>query len=154
MTSMMPRMPAPWIATALALLATGSAASAHDPVSIRAMADRQVGEQVAAWNRGDLEGALASYCPSADIMWVNASGLSRGYEGFQRSMRSMFGGGRERMGRLDIAVQDVRLFGDGSNLTIVRWSITRGNMRLMGGISTQLWADCDGRMRIVFEHAS
>ena len=69
-------------------------------------------------------------------------------------MRAMFGGGQERMGRLDVAVQDVRLFGDGSNLTVVRWSITRGNRRLMGGISTQLWADCDGRMRIVFEHAS
>lgn len=137
-----------------ACAAAGTGASAHDPVSIRGMAERQVGEQVAAWNRGDLDGALAGYCPSADIMWVNASGISRGFEGFQRSMRAMFGGGQDRMGRLDIAVQEVRLFGDGSNLTIVRWSITRDNQRLMGGISTQLWADCDGRMRIVFEHSS
>lgn len=137
-----------------ALLLLGTTARAHDPVSIRAMAERQVGEQVTAWNRGDLDGALASYCPSADIMWVNASGVSRGFEGFQRSMRGMFGAGQERMGRLDIAVQEVRLFGDGSNLTIVRWSITRGTTRLMGGISTQLWADCDGRMRIIFEHSS
>lgn len=141
-------------AAALASIAFGGAASAHDPASIRAMAERQVGAQVAAWNRGDLEGALASYCPSADITWVNASGVSRGFEGFRRSMREMFGGGPQRMGRLDIAVQDVRLFGDGSNLTIVRWSITRVGTRLMGGVSTQLWADCDGRMRVVFEHAS
>ena len=139
---------------AATLLATSTAAKAHDPVSIRAMAERQVAEQVAAWNRGDLNGALASYCPSADIMWVNASGISRGFDGYRRSMQAMFAGGKERMGRLDIAVQDVRLFGDGSNMTVLRWSITRNNMRLMGGLSTQLWADCDGRMRIVFEHSS
>jgi Domain of unknown function (DUF4440) len=134
------------------LVAMASAASAHDPVSIRDLAERQVGE--ATWNRGDLEGALAAYCPSSDIMWVNSSGVSRGFEGFQRSMRSMFGGGKDRMGQLAISVQDVRMFGDGSNLTIVRWSITRGGRRQMGGISTQLWSDCDGRMRIVFEHSS
>ena len=136
------------------IVAMGSAASAHDPVSIRTLAERQVGEQVAAWNRGDLDGALAAYCPSADIMWVNSSGISRGFEGFQRSMRSMFGGGKDRMGQLAIVVHDVRMFGDGSNLTIVRWSITRGGTRQMGGISTQLWSDCEGRMRIVFEHSS
>lgn len=129
-------------------------ALAHEVTHPRALAERQVAGQVEAWNRGDLEGALSTYCPSADVTWVNSSGVSRGFDGFRRGMQSMFGGGLDKMGTLDVQVADTRLFGDGSNLTVVRWSITRGGSRLMGGISTQLWADCDGKMRIVFEHSS
>lgn len=130
------------------------AALAHDVTRERAKADGLIANQLEAWNRGDLPEALATYCPSADITWVSNAGISHGYEQFARGMREQFGGGPARMGKLDIKIVDVRQFGDGSNLIVVRWSITRGGSRLMGGLSSQLWADCDGRMRVVFEHAS
>jgi SnoaL-like domain len=141
-------------ACALWALMAATPALAHEVTDPRVLAERQVAGQVQAWNRGDLEDALSTYCPSADITWVSNAGISRGFDGFRRGMQSMFGGGVAKMGTLDIQVADTRLFGDGSNLTVVRWSITRGGSRLMGGISTQLWADCDGKMRIVFEHSS
>jgi hypothetical protein len=111
-------------------------------------------DQVESWNRGDLEAALGGYCPSADITWVNKAGVTRGYEGFARSMREGFGGGRARMGRLRIDVLDSRSLAENKALVALRWSIRRGGKRVMGGVSTQLWAWCDNRMRIVFEHAS
>lgn len=114
----------------------------------------EIAGQVAAWNRGDLNAALQTYCPSESILWVNAGGPSRGYDRFARSMRDEFGGGPAAMGTLAIAVEDARDLGDGSSLVVVRWSITRGGARLMGGVSSQLWATCEGRMRVVFEHAS
>lgn len=110
--------------------------------------------QTAAWNKGDLEGALQGYCPSADITWVNSKGVSHGYDGFAQSMREEFGGGAGTMGVLTNTVIDSRDLGGGQSLVVVQWDITREGKRLMGGISTQLWAECQGRTRIVFEHAS
>jgi hypothetical protein len=105
------------------------------------------------WNGGDLDGALDTYCPTAEIIWVNKSGVSKGYEAFARSMRRGFDT-RARMGRLDIKVLNELNMGENKSLVTVRWSIRRGGRQVMGGVSTQLWALCDQRMRVVFEHAS
>lgn len=133
---------------ALALLLV----AAQPPAAPDARAE--IAGQIAAWNRGDLEAALRTYCPSEDITWVNSAGLSRGYESFARSMRTGFGGGSAGMGTLSIAVEAARDLGPAGSLVTVRWQIMRGGARLMGGVSTQLWAQCDGRLRVVFEHAS
>ncbi len=128
--------------------------AAHPMTETTGAAERQVSEQVALWNRGDLEGALRTYCPADDISWVNQGGLSHGYERFAQSMREEFGREPGAMGTLAIDVLESRDLGGGGSLVVVRWAITRGGTRLMGGVSTQLWGDCDGRMRILFEHAS
>jgi hypothetical protein len=141
-------------AAALALASTASRLDAHQPDVERAKARELLTEQMEAWNRGDLESALRTYCPAETVTWVSSAGISHGYQAFARSMRSQFGGGKAGMGKLSIDLVDVRLFGDGSNLMVVRWAITKGTTRVMGGISSQLWADCDGKMRVVFEHAS
>jgi len=106
-----------------------------------------------AWNTGDLEGALGAYCPRPDIVWVNRSGISRGFEQFASSMRTEF---RDpgRMGRMTIEVLDSRPISPESALVTLRWEIARDGRRLMGGVSTQLWSPCEGRLRIVLEHAS
>lgn len=126
----------------------------HPVTETTEAAERLVAEQVALWNRGDLEGALATYCPDDEIAWVNHGGLSHGYQRFALSMREEFGRGPDSMGTLAIAVLESRDLGEGRSLLVVRWSITRGGARLMGGVSSQLWAPCQGRTRVVFEHAS
>ena len=143
----------------LAALAAAPASAAHDPnevisgipAGIRAQA--QIVRQMETWNRGDLDGALDTYCPTAEITWVNKGGVSKGYESFARSMRQGFGS-RARMGRLDVNVLNEINLGENKSLVTVRWSIKRGGRQIMGGVSTQLWALCDSRMRVVFEHAS
>jgi hypothetical protein len=138
----------------IAILFGASQSSAHQPDLERAKARELLNSQMESWNRGDLEGALRTYCPAETATWVNSAGISHGFEAFARSMRSEFGGGTAQMGKLSLELINVRLFGDGSNLMVVRWAITKGATRAMGGISSQLWADCDGKMRVVFEHSS
>lgn len=138
----------------LALFAAAAPAGAHDPANQTAHARALLDAQISAWNRGDLEAALNTYCPSAATSWVSSSGISHGFDGFAKSMRTQFGGGPARMGKLAIDLVDTRQFGDGSLLMVVRWSITSNGSRIMGGISSQLWADCGGQMRVAFEHAS
>lgn len=38
--------------------------------------------QRAAWNRGDLEGAIALYWDSSDLTWVGSSGVTKGFDAF------------------------------------------------------------------------
>lgn len=139
-------------AAAMALLWAAPAA-AEPAGGATGRVEQEIAGLVAMWNRGDLEGALGSYCPSNEISWVNASGLTHGFEPFARSMREEFGRAPERMGTMAMEVLESRALDD-DGLVVVRWSIVRDGRRLMGGISSQLWSQCEGRMRIVFEHAS
>ena len=116
--------------------------------------ERALAAQVADWNRGDLEAALQAYCPDRAISWVNASGISHGFEPFARSMRESFAGRPDAMGTMAAELLERRDLGPGGTLLVIRWSIDRDGTRLMGGISSQLWVSCEGRIRIVFEHAS
>ena len=134
------------IAAALMLLAAA-------PAGVAAEAARGVEVQAAAWNRGDLESALDAYCSEPRIAWVNRSGLSRGFDAFAASMRADFAD-PSRMGRFDAELLETRALGRRAALVVLRWSITREGRRIMGGVSTQLWERCRGRLRITLEHAS
>ena len=126
-------------------------AAAHtDPA---AAATDALAAQERAWNAGDLDGALAAYCPRPDIIWVNRTGLSRGFAPFAAAMRTDFGD-PARMGRMAIELLDARTVSADSALLSLRWEISRDGSRVMGGVSTQLWSPCEGRLRIVLEHAS
>ena len=84
---------------------------------------------------------------------MNRMGLTKGFESFAEWMRRDFPE-PARMGRMSIELLDVSAVSSDSALVSLRWDISRDGVRLMGGVSTQLWASCGGRMRIVFEHAS
>ena len=111
-------------------------------------------QQKAAWNRGDLEGALDLYWNSQELTLVDASGVSRGFAAFAADLRTDFAGKPGQMGVYAGEVLEARDIDADTALLVVRWSITRGGRRLMGGVSTQLWEPALGRWRIIFEHAS
>jgi hypothetical protein len=123
------------------------------PSGASAEAGRGVEAQVAAWNRGDLETALQSYCGEPRMTWVTRSGVTRGYDEFAAGMRRDFAD-RTQMGRYEADLLESRALGRRSALVVLKWSITRDGRRLMGGVSTQLWERCRGRLRITLEHAS
>jgi hypothetical protein len=126
------------------------AASAPAPVE---QARQALAAQEAAWNGGLLEDALAAYCDRPDLLWVSARGTEAGFAEFASGMRRQFAD-RAAMGTMRIELLDARPAGRRGALTVTRWSIERDGRRLMGGVSTQLWARCYGRLRVVLEHAS
>ena len=147
-------MMATGLKSAVVLLLLCAGAAGAEPAAAPAAIQGEIAAMAAAWNRGDLEAALQSYCPSPELSWVSASGLTHGFEPFARSMREQFGRDPDAMGTMAAEALETRQLGDGSALVVLRWSITDEGRRLMGGISTQIWAQCQGRTRIVFEHAS
>jgi uncharacterized protein (TIGR02246 family) len=126
---------------------------AQAPSGAAGEAARGVQAQVAAWNRGDLETALGLYCSEPRITWVTRRGVTHGFDEFAAGMRRDFAD-RSQMGRYEAELIETRSLGRRSALVVVRWSITRDGRRLMGGVSTQIWESCRGRLRITLEHAS
>lgn len=110
--------------------------------------------QMAAWNRGDLEGALAGYWASSGMTWVNKGGVSHGFQTFADGMRQDFAADPASMGHYEGAVLEAQDLAPDAALIVVRWSISREGRPAMGGISTQLWRKLGGTWRAVFEHAS
>jgi uncharacterized protein (TIGR02246 family) len=111
-------------------------------------------QQMAAWNKGDLEAALDAYWNSPDMVWVNRRGKTQGFSEFASAMRSDFAGKPQAMGRYSGQVLDARSLANDAALLVVRWSIDKDGKRMMGGVSTQLWKRIGGQWRIVLEHAS
>lgn len=137
------------LALALNLLMAGPVAAG--PVEA---ASAGFGSQMAAWNRGDIEEALALYLDTADILWVSRAGAERGFAPFAAAMRADFAGHPEAMGTYSGEVLDALVLGPDQVALIVRWRIMRDDTRLFGGVSTQIWQRGDGQWRIVLEHAS
>jgi ketosteroid isomerase-like protein len=145
-------------AAALALGASGTAASAERARGERAAASgaaaAQAGlqAQMAAWNRGDLEAALAAYWDSPKMIWVSKKGVERGFAAFAAAMRADFAD-RSKMGTYSAELLDSRDLGPGAGLIVFRWRIERDGKRLMGGVSTQVWRKAGGGWKVVLEHA-
>ena len=110
--------------------------------------------QRAAWNAGDLEGALATYLDDPAMTWVSAKGVEHGRQAFAEAMRLDYAGKPDAMGTYSGEVLDARNFDATRSLLVVRWSITRHGRRIMGGVSTQLWEQRGIDWVIVLEHAS
>ncbi len=109
--------------------------------------------QIDAWNRDDLEGALARYWNAPDMTWVSRRGVERGFAPFAEAMRADAATNPD-LGDYQAEVLEARDLSADSALMVMRWSITRDGKRLMGGVSTQIWRPIDGRWVIVLEHAS
>lgn len=132
----------------LAMLIAGPAVAAPRDEAMRALE-----EQMAAWNRGDLESALGAYWDSPEMLWVNKGGVERGFRPFAEAMRKDHASNPAAMGRYDGTILEARDLAPDTALIVVRWSITSAGKK-MGGVSTQIWRPVDGRWRAVFEHAS
>jgi len=136
---------------ALALIATLFAGPALAGPADEAR--KGVEAQVEAWNRDDLEGALARYWNAPELTWVSRRGVERGFAAFATAMRADAATNPD-LGDYQAEVLEARDLSSDSALIIVRWSINRDGKRLMGGVSTQIWRPVDGQWVIVLEHAS
>lgn len=116
-------------------------------------ARKGVAAQVEAWNRGDLEAALAAYWDSPKMTWVSRSGIQYGFAPFEDAIRKDFADPAS-MGIYSTQILDARDLGPGTHLIVYRWKIVKGEKRLMGGLSTQIWRQLNGNWRVVLEHAS
>ncbi len=108
--------------------------------------------QVAAWNRGDIEGFMDGYARSSDIAFVSGDEVRRGWQTVLERYKKTYGS-REKMGVLAFTELEITPINRDAAVVLGRWQLTRtsdaphGRFTLIFRRTPQGW-------RIVHDHTS
>src|SRR4051812_16211061 len=95
------------LASALPLAAGEGAKEDSRKIAIRAVLDAQI----AAWNKGDLEGFMAGYWKSPDLTFFSGKAKTRGWEATLDRYRKRYQGEGREMGKLAFSDLQIELLG-------------------------------------------
>jgi ketosteroid isomerase-like protein len=119
------------------------------PGAIRKVLD----QQVAAWNRGDLEGFMAGYWKSRELTFFSGKNQTHGWQATLDRYRKRYQGEGRHMGKL--AFHDLRIDVIGPDHALVRgrWQLTLKQDKA-GGLFTLILRRLPEGWRIVHDHTS
>jgi ketosteroid isomerase-like protein len=135
----------------LSVLAAGfiAAAANEDPATeIRAI----MSAQVAAWNRGDIDGFMEGYARSPGTEFVSGDKLTRGWQTVRDRYKKKYDN-REKMGTLTFSEIEITPFSRDSALVLGRWKLVRKGDK-PHGIFTLLFRRTPAGWRITHDHTS
>jgi len=115
---------------------------------IRAVLD----DQVAAWNRGDVEGFMEGYWKSDATVFLSSRGISRGWQALLNRYRQSYPD-QAAMGRLSFSELEITILSPDAALILGRWQLERENDR-PGGVFTLVAHRLPEGWRIIHEHTS
>ena len=127
-------------------------ATANAPGDNAAKIRAVMAAQVAAWNRGDIDGFMDGYARSEATEFVSGDKLTRGWQVVRDRYRKKYDT-REKMGRLTFS--DIRITPLSADAAIVlgRWRLVRPSDK-PHGIFTLLFRRTPAGWRIVHDHTS
>jgi ketosteroid isomerase-like protein len=108
--------------------------------------------QVAAWNRGDIDGFMAGYARSEATEFVSGDKITRGWQTVRDRYRKKYNS-REKMGRLLFSEIKITPLGSDAAIVLGRWQLVRQNDK-PHGIFTLLFRRTPAGWRIVHDHTS
>ena len=108
--------------------------------------------QVAAWNRGDIDGFMEGYARSDATEFVAGDKITRGWQTVRDRYRKKYDS-REKMGRLMFSNIEVTLLSGDSAIVLGRWQLVRQADK-PHGIFTLLFRRTPAGWRIVHDHTS
>ncbi len=109
--------------------------------------------QKSAWNRGDLEGYMAGYLHSGDLVFTAGGKLRRGWQETFDKYRAKYGSDQATMGHLEFAILGVQPLGADGAIVLGRWTLT-DTPAAGGGIFSVALARTAAGWRIVHDHTS
>ncbi|MEN3368781.1 MAG: hypothetical protein V7609_924 [Verrucomicrobiota bacterium] len=137
--------------TVISVLAAGivsAAAGENAAAEIRAV----MSAQVAAWNRGDIDGFMDGYARSSATEFVSGDKLTRGWQIVRDRYRKKYDS-REKMGRLTFSELKITLVSHDAAIVLGRWRLDRKTDK-PHGIFTLLFRRTPAGWRIVHDHTS
>ena len=140
-------------ALACLLVAGATASLAAEPspsVAVRALLDAQV----EAWNRGDLEGFMAGYWRSPELVFCSGATVTKGWDATLARYRKRYRSEGREMGRLRFDGIEVIPLGADAALARGAWHLTMGDGKEPHGLFTLLLRRLDGAWVIVHDHTS
>lgn len=141
----------------VSLLVAGVAASLaaepspSDPrVGVRVLLDAQV----EAWNRGDLEGFMAGYWRSPELVFCSGATVTKGWDATIARYRQRYQAEGREMGRLGFDAIEVLPMGADAAAARGAWRLRMSDGKEPHGLFTLLLRRLDGAWRIVHDHTS
>ncbi|MDP9099426.1 MAG: DUF3225 domain-containing protein [Verrucomicrobiota bacterium] len=128
--------------------ANALSATNHSAAEIRAV----MAAQVAAWNRGDVDGFMEGYARSDTTEFVSGDKITRGWKTVRDRYRKKYDS-REKMGRLAFSDIKVTPLGPDAAIVLGHWQLFRQSDK-PHGIFTLLFRRTPAGWRIVHDHTS
>ena len=128
----------------------GGGAAADPRPAIQKVLD----DQVAAWNRGDIEAFMDGYWESPDLVFTSGGNVQRGWQTTLDRYRATYGNSPETMGRLSFSDLEIHPLGAEAAWALGRWHLDDAGGKAMGGVFSLIFRRVDGRWLIVHDHTS
>lgn len=109
-------------------------------------------EQVAAWNRGDLEGFMQGYWRSEKLTFTSGDEITRGWQKSLDNYRKSYNT-KEKMGVLTFAVHELTILSKDAAVVLGSWAIKREKDNPHGKFTVVFRKFKEG-WRIVMDHTS
>ncbi len=126
------------------------APAADGPAEVRALLDRQVAD----WNRKDLDGFLAGYWDSPDVVFQSGAERSRGFAAMRDRYRKNYQAEGKEMGTLAFTDVEVEPLAPDVALARGRWSLVKSDGSRPHGLFTLVVKRLPGGWKIVHDHTS
>jgi beta-aspartyl-peptidase (threonine type) len=117
--------------------------------AVRAVLDAQV----AAWNRGDIEGFMDGYAREEATTFVSGASITRGWQTVLERYRKTYDS-REKMGTLAFDELDLKPLSEFYLLATGRWQLTLTGGEAPHGRFTLIFRRTVAGWRIVHDHTS
>lgn len=111
-------------------------------------------EQVAAWNRGDLEGYMAGYWNSPELTFFSGGTVTKGWQPTLERYRKRYQSGGHEMGKLDFTNLSIEMLGPESAVARGRWHLAMKNGQQPHGLFTVIFRKFPEAWKIVHDHSS
>ncbi len=141
-------------ALAFTVAAASAAASSASPAEVAAAARAVLDAQVQAWNRGELEGFMAGYWRSPDLVFCSGATVTKGWDETLARYRKRYQSQGREMGRLRFDSIEVIPLGEDAALARGAWRLSMRDGQEPHGLFTLLLRRLDGAWRIVHDHTS
>ena len=105
-----------------------------------------------AWNRGDLDGYLASYWDSDKTIWVSSGSLTRGRKAIVAAYKARFST-PQQMGKLTVADLEIDVLTTTDAIAFGRWMLLVEDKVAEGFFTVQL-RKIEGTWLFVSDHSS
>ena len=113
-----------------------------------------VNAQVEAWNRGDLDGFMAGYWTSPDLVFFSNGTETRGWQATFDRYRARYQAEGKQMGTLDFPQLDLLMLGTEAALTRGRWRLKMPDGKQLSGMTSVIFRKLPEGWRIVHDHSS
>ena len=143
-----------WPATLL-LMMTAACAAPQTPASDASRDVKAVWTaQVEAWNRGDLDGFMAGYWRSPDLVFFSSGTQTRGWQATLDRYRARYQATGTHMGVLDFPQLDLVMLGTEAALIRGRWRLKMPDGKELSGMTSVTFRKQPEGWRIVHDHSS